>query len=715
MSEVAFDYYPWEVSTLVDQVDSGEIRLPDIQRPFVWTTAKVRDLIDSMYRGYPVGELMFWVNSDATNTRIIGDASDAQPGTKQVIDGQQRLTSLFAVVKGVKVWNEDYQQMQVRIAFNPLTHRFEVASPIFDESPEWISDITTVFGDPIDARRDYIAGLRDKRGEDISRDEEKAIEKAIGQLHGLLRYRFQVVQVSKNVGHEKVADIFVRINSEGVKLKTADFILTWLSVFWEEGRVETEVFARRSRFPVAAIRQLEDSSINWTPHNAFLNFDPRDIVRVVIAAGLRRGRLDDAYNYLTGRDPRTRLIDDVQRQKALAEYKKGHQLVLKPSNWDEMVKVIERAGFRSKSMVTSRTSVLLSYALWLVGRTEFDVPVDELREVMARWLFMAQLTGRYSGSYESQIQKDLNRLDEADKSPGGFVSTLHEMLEAALPPDFWTFTLPEAFRTSKSDTPAFTAYLASLSILDADVLLSTMKIRDWLNPARSNKRGIEKHHLFPKDYLKNTLGIRSTTEVNQVANYAMVEWSDNNTISGQPPAEYWPREIAEKGLEGGWLDQQMYWAALPPDWQHMSYSEFLAARRKLLAGITHEGYKRLVDPSYQPASAPEEPSSESGPIRLPSLEDLVASDDLPAGTLLSARDDDDVIGEVTSDGRIQIGEDRYESPTAASRARGADIDSGWDYWLAHLDTEPVSLAEVREAAARQSNNTPQISPVNASY
>ncbi len=102
-----FGHHPWTVQDLVSDIHTGRVRLPDIQRPFVWTNAKVRDLIESMYRGYTVGELMFWANKGGDHTKTIGGDAKSQDVSMQVVDGQQRLTSLYAVIRGLKVWRED--------------------------------------------------------------------------------------------------------------------------------------------------------------------------------------------------------------------------------------------------------------------------------------------------------------------------------------------------------------------------------------------------------------------------------------------------------------------------------------------------------------------------------------------------------------------------------------------------------------------------------
>ena len=693
-----FGHHPWTVRGLVDGIGSGQIRLPDIQRPFVWPNAKIRDLIDSMYRGYPVGELMFWANRSGDHTRAIG--TGGQDVTMQVVDGQQRLTSLYAVAKGEKVTREDYSREPIRIAFSPLHERFEVLTPIFERSPEWIRDVTTIFTDPIKARREFLARLRNDR--EVDGSAEDSIETAINRVHGLLEgYPFQVVQIGADVARETVADIFVRINSEGVSLSSADFILTWMSVFWEEGRQQLDDFARNSRFTPAGVSEMTGQTIKWTPFNPFLMLDPGQVLRVVVAVGLRRGRLSNAYNALRGRDPRTREITPTLREHELARLQAGQGRVLNPLHWDEFLKVLERAGFHSKDMITSKNTVLYAYALWLIGRVDFNVAIDPLREVMARWFFMSQITGRYTNSPESAIEDDLSRIDAIEtKTPQAFIETLNDLVASAAPADWWTISLPEEFVTSSTGAPAYVGYLAALNILDAEVLLSPMKVRDWVNPHRRPIKGIEKHHLFPKDYLLSVLGIKSTRRTNQVANYALIEWSKNIAISNEAPSTYWTKQI--EGVAEERLVRQSEWHALPSGWSEMDYDQFLVARRKLMAKVTEEGFKRLLNPGYTPDLTLPDPEATQTNIALPSLQELVARGVLSPGTKLTpVNPDRPTVAEITEDGEVRIGERTFETLNRAAREDGADIDDGWDYWLAHLDgdEEPAPLSQLRARAA----------------
>lgn len=207
---------------------------------------------------------MFWENRDEAHEKAIGVSDKAQEATMQVIDGQQRLTSLYAVLKGLPIWREDYTKERIRIAFNPISQRFDVPTPVIEKSVEWISDVVTIFSDPYSTRDQYFARLAED-GRELSSEAKKNIEIALNRVFALNEYGFQVVQVKKDVTREEVADIFVRINSEGVNLKSADFILTWMSVFWEEGRSQLEYFARDSRFTPAALSQITDEKVTWTP------------------------------------------------------------------------------------------------------------------------------------------------------------------------------------------------------------------------------------------------------------------------------------------------------------------------------------------------------------------------------------------------------------------------------------------------------------------
>jgi len=128
MSEVLFNQVSFPVKKLVQDIEVGQIGLPNIQRPFVWPTIKVRDLLDSMYKGYPIGYLLFWKNGFSGDHRVIGmDQKQVSPELL-IVDGQQRLTSLYAVMKAVPIIDKDFRTTRIRIAFNPIEEKFEVTN-----------------------------------------------------------------------------------------------------------------------------------------------------------------------------------------------------------------------------------------------------------------------------------------------------------------------------------------------------------------------------------------------------------------------------------------------------------------------------------------------------------------------------------------------------------------------------------------------------------
>lgn len=149
MSETVFTKVDYDLGALIKFVTLGEIGLPDIQRPFVWKNRKVRDLFDSMYKGYPVGYLLFWQNGLAADTRTIGTDVKQKPPRLVIVDGQQRLTSLYAVIKGIPVVRENYETEKISIAFNPLEEKFEVADAAIRRDKSYIPDISTLWAGEI--------------------------------------------------------------------------------------------------------------------------------------------------------------------------------------------------------------------------------------------------------------------------------------------------------------------------------------------------------------------------------------------------------------------------------------------------------------------------------------------------------------------------------------------------------------------------------------
>lgn len=692
----------WSVQQLVDSVGTGVLRLPDLQRPFVWPATKVRDLMDSMYRGYPVGELMFWNRPGDDDTGTIGTAAKSHTSSHQIVDGQQRLTSLYVTIKGATVIDDEYRRRTIRISFNPFLERFEVAQPALDKSAEWVPDVAGVFVSSLQAFNMFKSRLEEVRKQPLSVDEQDRIFQALSHLEGLKSRTFKVVELQPDVEKAVVADIFVRINSEGVNLTAADFILTWLSVFWPEGRDELETFARNSRLTADHVSELTGRKTTWTPKNHYLDPTPGQLVRVAVAVGQRRGRLQDAYNALRARDRKTGATDPKRQADELDKIKVAVPLLLNPLHWDEYLRVLGKAGFRSRKMITSKTTVLYTYALWLIGRTRYQVDITELRDLLARWLFMAQITGRYTSSPETAIQRDMDRLETATDA-AQFKATLEAIISSTLTSDYWALRLPDDLvSSSTAASPAYQAYLASLNILDAQLFMLDEHVRDWTDPTATSVKNVEGHHLFPQAYLRATLKLKDIKTINQVANFAPTDWATNNLISDRPPDQYWPDLVKDRSFSGEALKRQMYWHCLPADWTAMDYETFLAERRKLIADVVRAGFTRLGDPTYQPTLPDPHTGTQNAVLTpQPSLLDLMTRSSLRAGDILVATDSEEqVLAEVTDDGEILLEEKTYDTPSRAASSLGFDTADGWDFWAVATDSGTVPLATLRDTMAR---------------
>jgi hypothetical protein len=242
------------------------------------------------------------------------------------------------------------------------------------------------------------------------------------------------------------------------------------------------------------------------------------------------------------------------------------------------------------------------------------------------------------------------------------------------------------------------AYIAALNILDADVLLSTTKVRSRLDPAITLKKGIERHHLFPKGYLKSALGISDTKRTNQIANFALVDWIENIAISDLAPSTYWPAQVEAKRLEGARLRDAMYWHALPDGWPEMPYEDFLVARRKQMAIVVRDALARVTDASYQPAfSTPPTLAAAAEKPPPSSLRQLVDADLVPSGTTLVTGGDTDMrVAHVLPDGRLYAEGETYDSLIELSEA--LDVSGNpWSNWAAELADGRVLLSVLREA------------------
>ena len=590
MINTTFAQVTFNLGTLVNNIATGQIGLPDIQRPFVWPNVKVRDLFDSMYKGYPVGYLLFWTNSLISGHRTIGSDTKQLPPAQVIVDGQQRLTSLYAVVKGVPVVRSNYNEERIRIAFNPVEEKFEVTGAFIERDRSFIPDISKLWSADthlFQVVEGFLNGLRSVR--EVPDGEVKRIQDSIVKLQGLLSFPFTALQLSADIAEKDVAEVFVRINSQGKTLNQADFILTLMSVFWDEGRKALEEFCRQARVPTKG---------ELSPYSHLIEPSPDQMLRAGVGLAFKRARLTHVYSILRGKDLETEEVSEDRRKAQFERLRDAQSKVLNPQYWHDFLQCIRQAGYRDRWMISSQNTLLYTYTLYLIGRTELHVAEPILRRVIAQWFFMASLTRRYTGSAESQMESDLAMLRDVT-TPEEFTVRLRHTCSISLTSDFWDVTLPNELATSSARSPSLFAYEAALVSLNAPVLFSTFSVAEMLDPAtQGGHRSMERHHLYPRGYLEK-LGITEVRDVNQIANFAYVEWRDNVQISDQPPVEYLPS--LQERFSAKDLAPMYRYHALPDGWEHMDYSTFLSRRRELMAQIVREGYDQLTSgPGSEP-------------------------------------------------------------------------------------------------------------------
>jgi len=583
MPDILFSQVNYSLDNLLQNIRLGVIGLPEIQRPFVWGNSKVRDLFDSMYKGFPVGYFLFWKNGTGNGHKKIGTDEKQLVPDSLIVDGQQRLTSLYAVMKGIPIIREDFRKEKILIAFNPITEKFEVYDAAIAKNPEFIPDISLIWSHKngiFGVAKDYIKRISETR--ELSDEDITLIQNNINNLDNIKLYPFTVLEVSSSANEEEVSEIFVRVNSKGTPLNQADFILTLMSVFWDDGRKKLEEFCRQSRM----------APVNSSPSsfNYLIKPDPDQLLRASVGFGFKRARLNYAYLILRGKDLVTEEFSEELRISQFGILSSAQEKVLNLQNWHDFLKAILSAGFVSEQMISSQIGLVYAYVIYLIGKYDYQIKYQLLRKLIARWFFMTSLTSRYSGSFESTMEQDLNRLRSVHTGEE-FINLLNHLIEDALTIDFWNITLPNQLESSYARPPALLAYYAGLVTLNAPVLFSNLTVSNLLDPKLiAHKSAIERHHLFPKGYLRK-IGVTEVRDTNQVANFALVEWKDNIDISDKSPEEY-INEYSNMYVSSEWKKINFY-HALPEKWYEMPYQEFLEKRRKLMSKVIQQGFNKI--------------------------------------------------------------------------------------------------------------------------
>lgn len=588
MSTQRYSVTPHPIETILTWVKSGEIAIPEIQRPFVWEATKVRNLLDSLYQGYPVGYLIAWRN----HTVKLKDGTTSA-GKRILIDGQQRVTALMASLLGIEVLNDDYETVQIRIAFNPQDETFEVSNPAIQKNVAWLPDVAKVFDPAVSVFQlvsDYCAANAGVSQNDVF----KVIEK----LRGIVHNHVGIIELSENLDIETVTEIFIRVNSAGSPLSQADFAMSKIAVNESFGgnmlrkaidyfchlAVAPEFLGKIKKGDKAFVESEFFDKMKWIADVNDDIYDPSytDMLRVAFTSEFGRGKLQDLVALLSGRNFETKQYEEAIAEESFGKLKNGILAFINKTHFDRITMILRSAGFITSKMINSQNAVNFAYILYLRGRAE-GIPPADMERAVRRWYAMSVLRGRYSGSPESTFDFDIRQI-----SSKGVLTYVDAVVPNELPDSFWAGMLPQFMDTSSISSPYFLCYQAAQAKLgDKGFLSRDITVTDLL----LNRADV--HHVYPRQYLKGQNLTKGT--YNQIANYVVAQSEINIAIGAKPPAIYF-KELAEQcngGAKkyGGIADKSEMAANLTAncipvsmlDGEIKDFNEFLEERRKLMA------------------------------------------------------------------------------------------------------------------------------------
>lgn len=576
------------ISTFLSWILSGEIAIPEIQRPFVWKAAKVRDLMDSLYNGYPVGYLIAWRNPDI---RLKDGRSSF--GKRVLIDGQQRLTALNAAILSQDIIDKDYRKRKIQIAYHPLDEKFEVCNPAIERDKEWLPNIAEIVNGGLASLNRLVAVYCEDNGVDAD-----LIFERLDKLRKITNTQLGLIELDANLDIETVTEIFIRINSEGVVLSQADFVMSKIAANehydGSDLRKAIDYFCHLAIAPEHYLNILENdpefARTDYFHHMSWLKkeiddlYDPSytDMIRVSFTSEFERGRLSDLVSLLSGRNFETRTYEEEIVAESFEKLKQGVRNFSNETNFKRFIMIIKSAGFIVPGMIRSMNALNFAYILYLKMRSLYYDP-GTIEHYVRRWYVMSVLTGRYSGSPETRFDFDIKQVASRD-----FGDFLQDIENAELSDAYWDASLVQSLNTSVSSSPYFNVYLAAqVREGDKGFLSKEITVRDLIS-----HRG-DIHHVFPRGYLKKYGLTRG--QYNQIANYVYMQSEINIRIGDKSPDIYFA-ELQEQcnGGEvkyGGIRDMEtlrenLRMNCIPENVFNMNintYEDYLVQRRKSLS------------------------------------------------------------------------------------------------------------------------------------
>lgn len=597
------------IKGLLGLIEAKDIAIPEIQRPFVWKNSQVRDLIDSLYKGYPTGYIILWKNP---NVKLKDGTMSS--GKKVIIDGQQRITALMTAVAACKVFNSEFKECRVKIAFDPFAaldylngnseaEIFAVQTPAHLKSKRWIPDIADIFGSQFSSWTfipNYISENPEMSGDNL--------QTVLNKLKGIETTQIGVIELSEKLDIDVVTDIFIRINSKGTPLSQGDFVMSKMAADEVHGgntlRKIVDYFSHLAVVPTyyefiknndtdfAATPYL--SKLAWLADDKETVYDPGcdDVIRVAFMHKLKRAKLANLVQLLTGRDFETREFREEIIEDTFSQMYEGVLNVISQHNFTQFMIAIKAAGFISSKLVNSNMALDFAYTVHLLLQ-DSDVPVAERKRIVQKWYVLSVLTGRYSSSPESAFARDIRQIPEH-----GIPAMLKSIEDAVLSENFWRVAVPQNLTMTSTNNPIYLVYLAAQVYFNDSSLLSTnITVRELIT------LGGDVHHVFPKQYLINNGYPKNL--YNQDGNYAYLDRPVNESIGKKAPKEYFQEALSQckskHAVCGSIIDEEQLYKNLamnciPTDvftMDYQDYPRFLEERRSLMADKIRRYYESL--------------------------------------------------------------------------------------------------------------------------
>lgn len=605
MANQKYEIEKHTVDTVLSWIKTREVVIPEIQRPFVWKATQVRDLIDSLYKGYPVGYLIV----SRSHEMRLKDGSMSK-GQRILIDGQQRVTALMAAILGRSVLNNEYNEKFIKIAYNPFAdgdeNLFEVQDQSHLKSKKWIADISVLFDDDFDDYEFIESYCRENTDMDF-----KTLNKKIKRIVDIKTKDLGIIEISSELDIDTVTDIFIRINSKGAVLSQADFAMSKIAADEKYGgnilRKAIDYFCHVAVEPIFYDTLLKNDSqfiasdlgkeMAWLRNDTGSIYDPsyEDMLRVSFIHMFSRGKLKDLVSLLSGRDFETRDYKEEIAEDSFKKLTEGIKHFMHQYYFEQFVLAVRGAGFVSNKLISSQNVLDFAYVVFLKLALSGEVGKTEIKRYVSKWLVMSILTGRYSASPESRMDQDIRNINEK-----GVVKYLEEIEAAELSDAFWEFGLPQKLDTPNSAAPALSAYFAAQIVLgDKGLFSATSTVRDLYGAS-------DVHHIFPKAYLQRTGVLDNRTIYNQVANYVYLDTPINITIGDKSPNVYFKdafESARETGTVFGYsmteneLKDNLIMNCIPieiENWDYNDYqAKFLVQRRNMMAKKIQDYYNKL--------------------------------------------------------------------------------------------------------------------------